>query len=149
MSSVSVVMSSFSFLIFLICILSLCPLISQTEFIYVVDFLKESSSWIVDFFYSCLCFCLVDFSSDFDYFLSYTPLVCICFFYSKNYKFAVKLLVYVCSLQLLLESLWAMSFSLSTAFIVSHVCVFFAFIFINFYKVFNFLFTSSLKDIIE
>ena len=77
-SSGSVVMSPFSFLILLIRILSLCPLVSLAKglsgFIYLVDFLKESAPGFVDSLYSPFCFYLVD------YFLLSTPLGCICFF---------------------------------------------------------------------
>ena len=68
-SSDSVVMSSFSFLILLIRILSLCPLVSLD-----IDFLKEPVPGLVDSLNSSFCFHLVDFSPEFDYFLQSPPL---------------------------------------------------------------------------
>jgi hypothetical protein len=74
-SSCSVVMSPFSFLILLIRILSLCPLVSLAKgFIYLVDFLKEPAPGLVDSLNSSFCFHLVDFSPKCDYFLPSTPL---------------------------------------------------------------------------
>ena len=52
-SSNSVVMSPFPFLIVLIRILSLCPLVSL---VYLVDFLKETAPGLVDSVYSSICF---------------------------------------------------------------------------------------------
>jgi hypothetical protein len=71
-SSGSAVMSSFSFLILLIRILSLCPLVSLAN--YLVDFLKEPAPGLVDSLNSSFCFHLVDFSHKFGYFLQSTPL---------------------------------------------------------------------------
>ena len=52
-----IVISSFSFLILLIRILSLCPLVSL---VYLVDFLKETGPGFVDSVYSSICFyCLI------------------------------------------------------------------------------------------
>jgi hypothetical protein len=71
----SVVMSPFSFLIFLIRILSLFPLVSLAKglsiFFY---FFKEPAPVLVDSLNSSFCFHLVDFSPKFDYFLLSTPL---------------------------------------------------------------------------
>jgi hypothetical protein len=51
------VISSFSFLILLIRILSLCPLVSL---VYLVDFLKETAPGLVDSVYSYFSFyCLI------------------------------------------------------------------------------------------
>ena len=67
-SSGSVVMSPFSFLILLIRMLSLCPLVSLAKgLIYLVDFLKKTAPCLIDSLYSSFCFYLVDFSSEFDY----------------------------------------------------------------------------------
>ena len=74
-SSVSVVISPFSFLILLIWILSLCPLVCLDN--YLVDFLKEPALSFVDSLYDSCCFYLVDFSPEFDYFLLSIPLGCI------------------------------------------------------------------------
>jgi hypothetical protein len=41
---------------------------------YIVDFLKELAAGLVDSLNSSFCFHLVDFSSEFDYFLLSTPL---------------------------------------------------------------------------
>ena len=74
-SSDSVVMSPFSFLILLIRILSLCSLIILAKgLIYLVDFLKEPASGLVDSLNSSFCFHLVCFGPEFDYFLLSTPL---------------------------------------------------------------------------
>jgi hypothetical protein len=73
-SSGSVVISSFSFLILLIRMLSLCSLVSLAKgLIYLVDFLKEPVPHLVDSLNSS-CFHLVDFTPEFDYFLPSTPL---------------------------------------------------------------------------
>ena len=75
-SSGSVVMSPFSFLIFLIRILSLCPLVSLAKGLSILlIFLKESAPGLVDSLNSFLSFHLVDFSPEFGYFLLSTPLV--------------------------------------------------------------------------
>ena len=71
-SSDSVVMSPFSFLILLIWILSLCSLVSLAKVLSILlIFLKEPASGLVDSLYSFLfvCFYLVDFSPEFVYFL--------------------------------------------------------------------------------
>ena len=64
-SSGSVVMSPFSFLILLIRMLSLCPLVSLA---------KEPAPRLVDSLNSSSCFHLVDCAPEFDYFLPSTPL---------------------------------------------------------------------------
>ena len=116
-SSESVVMSPFSFLILLIRILSLCPLLVWLRvsliFFY---FLKEQAPCLVDSLYSSFCFYLVDFSPEFYYFLLSTPLGCICFFLFSCF---VKLLVYAIS-SFFLEAFRAISFLLRNAFFVSH-----------------------------
>jgi hypothetical protein len=43
-------------------------------FIYLVDFLKESTPGLVDSLISSFCFHLVDFTPEFDYFLPSTSL---------------------------------------------------------------------------
>jgi hypothetical protein len=74
-SSGSVVMSPFSFLILLIRMLSLCPLVSLAKaFIYLLDILTEPAPSLFDSLNSSSCFYLVDFTPDFDYFLASTPL---------------------------------------------------------------------------
>ena len=73
-SSGSVVMSLFSFLILLIRILSLCPLVSLAKGISILlIFLKEPAPGVVDSLYSSFCFHF-DFGPEFDYFLPSTPL---------------------------------------------------------------------------
>jgi hypothetical protein len=44
-------------------------------------FLKELAPGMFHSLYSSFCFYLVGFSPEFDYFLLYTPLGCICFFF--------------------------------------------------------------------
>ena len=63
-SSRSVVMSPFSFLILLIRMLSLCPLVSLAKglSIYLVDFLKEPAPRLVDSLNSSFYSHLVDFA---------------------------------------------------------------------------------------
>ena len=79
-SSVSVVMSPFLLLILLIWILSLCPVVSLAKDLSILlIFLKEPAPGFVDSLYSSLCLFLVDFSTEFDYFLPSTHLECICF----------------------------------------------------------------------
>jgi hypothetical protein len=73
-SSGSVVMSPFSFLISLIWMLSLCPLASLAKgFIYLVDVLQEPGPLVIGSLNSS-CFHVVDFALEFDYFLLSTPL---------------------------------------------------------------------------
>ena len=74
-SSGSVVMPPFSFLILLIRIKRPVPSTeSGSGFIYLVDFLKEPAPSLVDSLNSSFCFHLVDFTPEFDYFLLSTPL---------------------------------------------------------------------------
>ena len=74
-SSVSVAMSPFSFLILLIKILSLCPLVSLAKGLSILlIFLKEPTPRLVNSLNSSSCFNLVDFTPEFDYFLPSTPL---------------------------------------------------------------------------
>ena len=74
-SSCSVVMSPFSFLILLIRMLSLCPLVSLAKGLSILlIFLKEPAPGFADSLYSSFCFYLVDFSPVIDYFLPSTPL---------------------------------------------------------------------------
>jgi hypothetical protein len=77
---VSVDMSPFSFLIFLIWTLSLWPLFSLAGVYHLADFLKEAAPGFVDSFHSSLSFYLDDFSPEFDYCLLSTSFGCICFF---------------------------------------------------------------------
>jgi hypothetical protein len=80
-SSLSVVMTPFSFLILLIWILSLCPLISLAKGLSILlifsktQFLVLLIVCIALFFFS-----FVDFSSEFVYLLLPTPLAYVCFF---------------------------------------------------------------------
>jgi hypothetical protein len=94
-SSDSVVMSPFSFLILLIRILSLCPLVSIAKgLIYLDDFLKEPAPGLVDSLYSSFCFHLVDFSPEFDYFLLSTLLRLICFLCSRAFHILIVVSMY-------------------------------------------------------
>jgi hypothetical protein len=73
---------------------------------------------MVDSLYTSFSFYLVDFSSEFDYILTSTPLVCICFFFSKAFIYAK---LHVCSLfSFFLETFRAMSFPLTISFLVSY-----------------------------
>jgi hypothetical protein len=74
-SSDSVVISPFSFLILLIRILSLCPLVSLANGLSILlIFSKKTSPGLIDSYYSSFCFYLFDFSPEFDYFLPSTTL---------------------------------------------------------------------------
>ena len=74
-SSGSVVMSPFSFLILLIRILSLCSLVSLAKGLSILlIFFKEPTPRLVNSLNSSSCFHLVDFTPEFDYFLPSTPL---------------------------------------------------------------------------
>jgi hypothetical protein len=104
-SSDSVVMSPFSFLILLIRILFLCPLVILAKGLSILlIFLKtQHLDWLIFFLYTSFCFHLVDFSPDFDYeFAS---------FCSRAFRCAVKLLVY-CVSGFFLKALTDMSFLL-------------------------------------
>ena len=116
-SSVFVVISPFSFLILLIWILSLCPWVSL---VYLSCwFSQRTSSWFCWFFVWFSCFYLIDFNPEFDDFLSSTPPGWISFLFSRAFKYAIKMLVYALS-SFIFQALRAMSFPLSTAFIVSY-----------------------------
>ena len=74
-SSGSVVMFPFSFLIFLIRMLSLCPLVRLAKGLYILLIFSKNLllDWLI-FLNSSSCFHLVDFAPEFDYFLLSTPL---------------------------------------------------------------------------
>ena len=71
-SSGSVVMSPFSFLMLLIRMLYLCPLVSLAKGLPILLIFSRTSSQLVDSLNSS-CFYLVDFTPEFDYFLLSTP----------------------------------------------------------------------------
>ena len=74
-------MSPFSFLIVLIRILSLCPVESLAKGLSIIDFHKKNLLfWLI--LHIVLFVWLVDFSSEFDYFMLSTPpgLICILLF---------------------------------------------------------------------
>jgi hypothetical protein len=72
-------------------------------------FLKEPAPPLADSLNSCSCFHLIDFTTEFDYFLLSTPLGECGSFCSRAFRFVVKLLV--CA---------AMSFPFRNAFTMSH-----------------------------
>ena len=82
-SSGSVVISPFSFLILLIRLLSLCPLVGldmglSNLMIFLKNKTKQTTTTttdlgLADSLYSSFCFHLVDLSPKFDYFLTSTP----------------------------------------------------------------------------
>jgi hypothetical protein len=81
-SSDSVVMSPFSFLILLIWILFLYPLVNLAKDLLIMLIFSEHQLLVsLIFLYTSFCFYLVDFSSDFDYFLACIPLGCSCFIF--------------------------------------------------------------------
>ena len=124
-SSFSVLMSLFSFLILLIRILSLCPLVRMAKGLYIlnsvnrVDFHNEPhglvdslnssffvSTWLISalsLIISCLLLLLGEFDS----------------FCSRAFRCAVKLLIYFFS-SFFLEAFRAISFPVRNAFIVFH-----------------------------
>ena len=106
-------MSPFSFLILLICIVSLYPLISLVKGLSCY-FLKEPAPGFVDSLYSTFCFYLVDFSPKFDYFQPLLLLGVFASFCSRAFRCAVKLVVYAFS-SFFLEALRA-EFSYSYCF---------------------------------
>ena len=70
-SSVSLIISPFSFVILLIWIFFLYRLV--VDF---VDFFKETAPCFIDSLYCSLCFYFIDFSPQFDYFLLFTFIGC-------------------------------------------------------------------------
>jgi hypothetical protein len=119
-SSGSVVMSSFSFLILLIRMLSLCPLVSLEKGLSILLIFSKNHLlvWLI------LCIVLFVFT----WLISSLSLIIFCYlllldefasFCSRAFRCAVKLLVYALS-SFFLEALKTMSFPLRTAFIVSH-----------------------------
>jgi len=118
-------MSPFSFLILLIWTHFLCPLVSLAKGISI--FLIFSKNYLLFLF----ILCIVPFVST--SFISALSLIISCFlllldvfasFYSRAFRYAVKLLIYALSC-FFLQALRAMSFPLSTAFIVFYkfVCI--------------------------
>ena len=67
-------MSPFSFLILLIWILPLGTLISLTRDLSIILILSKNQLLVLLIFYCSLCFYLVNFGPEFDYFLHSTPL---------------------------------------------------------------------------
>jgi hypothetical protein len=119
-SSGSVVMSSFSFLILLIRMLSLCPLVSLSKGLSIFLIFSKNQLRV------CLILCVVLYVST--WLISTLSLIISCgllflgeiaSFCSRAFRCAVKLLVYALY-SFFLEALRAMSFSLRDAFIVSH-----------------------------
>jgi hypothetical protein len=119
-SSDSVVMSPFSFLILLIRLLSLCPLVSLAKGLSLLLIFSTNQLLV------WMNVCIVLFAST--WFISALSLNISCpilplgefaSFWSRAFRCTVKLLVYALS-SFFLEALRAMGFPLCTAFIVSH-----------------------------
>jgi hypothetical protein len=119
-TSVSVAMSPFSFLILLIWVLYLFPLVSLAKFLSILLILSKNQLLV------WLIFCIILLVST--WLILALSLINHCHllllnlfasFCSRGFSCAVKLLVYAIS-SCFLEALWAMSFLVSTAFIVSH-----------------------------
>jgi hypothetical protein len=119
-SSCSVVMSPFSFLILLIRILSLCPLVSLGKGLLILLIFSKNQLlvWLIICILPFISTCLI---SDLNLIISCLLLLLGEFasFCSRAFRCAVKLQVYAFS-SLFLEALRAMSFPLRAAFIVSH-----------------------------
>jgi hypothetical protein len=118
-SSVSVVTSPFSFLILLIWILSLCHLVSLAKGFSILLIFSKNQLLVL------LILCIVLFVST--WLISALSLIIFCHllllgvfpsFCSRGFRCAVRLRMYALS-SFLLEALKAMSFPLSTAFIVA------------------------------
>jgi hypothetical protein len=119
-SSISIVLSPFSFLILLIRILSLCPLVSLAKCLSIL--LIFSKNPLLDVLILCIVlFVATWLISALSLFISFSLLLLGEFvsFYSRTFRCAIKLLVYTLT-SFFLEALRAMSFPLRTAFIVSH-----------------------------
>ena len=119
-SSVSVVISPFSFLILLIWILCLCPLVNLTMGLSI--FLIFSKNQLLVF----LILCIVLFVSTWLFLALSLIISChllllgvFASFYPRNFRYAVKFLVYDLS-NFFMEALTAMTFPLGTSFIGSH-----------------------------
>jgi hypothetical protein len=119
-SSDSLVIFPFSFLILLIRILSLCPLVTLSRGISILLIFSKNQALV------CLVLCIVLFY--FTWLISALSLInsCCLFLFNESTSFcsralrcAFKLLVYACS-SFFLKALRAMSFPLRTALIVSH-----------------------------
>jgi hypothetical protein len=117
-SSGSVVMSPFSFLILLIRMLSLCTLVSLAEGLsFLLIFFKEPAPGLVDSLNSSPCFHLIDFAPEIDYFRNLLFFGEFASFCSRAFRCVLKSLV--CALSsFFLQALRAMSFPLRNAFIV-------------------------------
>ena len=113
-------MFPFSFLILLIWNLSLCPLVRLAEDLSIFSiFSKIISSPFCWFFVYFLCFYLVDFISEFHYFLTYFLLGVFDSFCIRALRYAVKLVVYDLS-SFFKNAPRAMNFPLSTVVIVAN-----------------------------
>jgi hypothetical protein len=119
-SSVSVVISPFSFLILLIWILSLCPLVSLAKDLSILLIFTRNQLLVLLILFIVLFVCT--------WLISAMSLIISCHlllsgvftsFSSRAFRYAVKLIVYAFSC-FFLEALRAMSFPLTTAFIVPH-----------------------------
>ena len=113
-------MSTFSFLLLLIRMLSLCPLVSLAKALFILLIFSKNQLLV------WLILCIVLFV--FIWLISAPSLIISCCllllgefasFYSRAFRCAVKMLVYALS-NFFLEALRAMSFPLRNAFIVSH-----------------------------
>jgi hypothetical protein len=124
-SSDSVVMSHFSFLILLIRILSLCPLVSLAKDLSILLIFSKNKQTNKKQLLVWLIHCIVLFVSIW-FVLALSLIISCCLFLgvftsfcSRAYRCAVKLLMYALS-KFFLAALRTMSFPLQTAFIVSH-----------------------------
>jgi hypothetical protein len=119
-STLSIVISPFSFLILLIYILSLCPLVSLAKGLSILLIFSKNQLLVLLILYIVL-FISIWLISSLSLIISCCLLLLGAFasFCSRTLRCAVKLLVYALS-SFSLEALRAMSFPLRTAFIMSH-----------------------------
>jgi len=95
--------------------MSLCPLFRLSKSLSFLSIFSKNHPGFVDSLHNLFSFYLVDFNSEFDYFLPFTPLVCICLFVLEFSSMMSRMLVYFLS-SFFLEALRAMS----NAFIIFH-----------------------------
>ena len=115
---VSVVISPFSFLILLICILSLF-FSSLAKSLSILFLLNEPAFSFIDLCYCFLCFCFIYFCSDFYAFFPSTDFVFFCSSFSSCFKCRIRFFIWDFSCFLRWDWI-AINFPIRTAFASSH-----------------------------
>ena len=103
----------FHFWIFLIWVEPLCLLVIMAKCLSIFLIFLKNQLLFFWLFVHFFCFNLVDFSTEFDYFLTSTPLGCICFFF----RCAIERLVYALS-SFFMETLKARFFLLAVIYCI-------------------------------